>query len=424
VPVGVLARVGGVDFGWQVPPLREELVTALIRSLPKALRRRFVPAPDTARAVLAALPAEQEPLLPALQRELHRLTGVLVPLDAFDLDQVPAHLRVTFAVEDAAHHVVARGKDLDALRAKLAEPIRAAVTESVGGIERAGLTAWPADLDELPRSVSQYRSGHEVRGYPALVDEGVDVAVRVFPTEAEQRHAMLLGTRRLLRLATVGRLRGAASILGPRARLVLAANPDGSLSDLVDDCADAAVDALIHRHGGPEWTRSAYQALQDAVAADVRDLVQRVLGDVERVAAAAQAVQTAWPDPTPPSQADAVADIRAQLDRLLPRGFVAAAGADRLRDLARYVTAARRRLERLPRDVDLDRALMGQVHQVEGAYADLVAALAPVRGADPDVRDIGWLIEELRVSLFAQQLGTARPVSAQRIYRAIDAIAP
>ena len=162
VPVGVLARLGGEGFAWQVPALREELITELIRSLPKDLRRNFVPAPDTARAVLPFIEAGvtgaagQESLLQSLQRELRRRTGVLVPIDAFDLSKLPAHLRVTFAVEGADGAEVARGKDLDALQDSLAAPVRQAVAEAVAGeLERTGLRNWPDDLDELPRTVER-----------------------------------------------------------------------------------------------------------------------------------------------------------------------------------------------------------------------------------------------------------------------------
>ena len=153
IPVEVLGRLGGQEFGWQVPALREELVIALIRTLPKELRRHFVPAPDTARAVLRELTPGQEPLLEGVQRELHRRTGVLVPLDAFDLSKLPAHLRVTFAIEDDSGEVIARGKDLAALQEQLTAPVRAAVAAAVAGeLERDGLTAWPDDITELPRA--------------------------------------------------------------------------------------------------------------------------------------------------------------------------------------------------------------------------------------------------------------------------------
>ncbi len=422
VPVDVLARLGGDEFAWQVPALREELVTALIRSLPKELRRNFVPVPDTVRAVLAELTPGSQPLLDGIQRELHRRTGVLVPLDAFDLSKTPAHLRVTFAVEDAAGAEVARGKDLATLQEQLAAPVRAAVAAAVAGeLRRDGLRAWPDDLGALPRVVERRSGDHVVRGYPAFVDTGAAVALRVLPTAAEQAAAMRPGTRRLLRLALSSPVKAVERSLTTRDRLVLGTNPDGSLTALLDDCADAAVDVLVPE---PAWTRDEFTELRDAVSAGQLAATTRITGDVAKVLAAAHDVRLALPATPPPAQAPAVEDIRAQFRRLLPTGFVARTGAAHLRDVARYLTAIGRRLELLPRDVEVDRGRMLRVHTVQDAYDELVRALPSSRAAADDVRDIGRLIEELRVSLWAQQLGTPRPVSEQRIYRALDAITP
>lgn len=420
VPVEVLARLGGDDFAWHVPALREELVTALIRSLPKDLRRNFVPAPDTARAVLATLDPGTEPLLQSLQRALKRRTGVLVPIDAFDLDKLPSHLRVTFAVESADGTEVARGKDLDALQERLAAPARQAVAEAVAdGLERSGLRGWPDDLDELPHTVERISGGHTVRGYPAFVDAGSAVDVRVFATAAEQGAAMNLGVRRLLRLSAPSPVKTIERQLNPRTRLVLGANPDGSLGALLDDCADAAVAVLA---AAPVWTRAEFAVLRQRVADALAPTTLDIVGRVEKVLAAAHDVQVALPAQPPATQADAIADIRAQLDRLLPLGFVTATGAPYLADLTRYLIAIGRRLERLPRDVTGDGDRMQRVHAMQHAYDELRQALSPARAAAEDVRDIARQIEELRVSLWAQQLGTPRPVSEQRIYRAIDAI--
>jgi ATP-dependent helicase HrpA len=422
VPVEVLARLGGDDFAWHVPALREELVTALIRSLPKDLRRNFVPAPDTARAVLADLEPGTDPLLQSLQRALRRRSGVLVPIDAFDLDKLPSHLRVKFAVESADGTEVARGKDLEALQQQLAVPARQAVAEAVAdGLERSGLRGWPDDIDELPRAVERVSGGHTVRGYPAFVDAGAAVDIRVFATTAEQDAAMGPGIRRLLRLSVASPVKTIERQLNPRTRLVLGANPDGSLAALLDDCADAAVAMLAV---APVWRRSDFTALRQRVGDTLASTTTDIVGRVEKVLAAAHEVEVALPAAPPPTQAEAVADIRAQLDRLLPQGFVTSTGATRLGDLTRYLNAVARRLERLPQGVNADRDKMATIHAVQAAYDELQQALSPARAAADDVRDIAWMIEELRVSLWAQQLGTARPVSEQRIYRAIDAVTP
>jgi ATP-dependent helicase HrpA len=420
VPVDVLARLGGDEFAWQVPALREELITALLRSLPKDLRRNFVPIPDTARAVLSQLTPGQEPVLDAVQRVLQQRTGVLVPLDAFDLSRLPSHLRVTFAVEDGQGREVARGKDLAGLQERLAAPVRAAVAAAVASeVERSGLRAWPNDLLELPRVVERRRGEHVVRGYPALADAGSAVDVRVTLTEAEQAVAMRAGTRRLLRLSLPSPVKALERGLSARSRLVLGANPDGSLTALLDDAADAAVDALAPT---PVWTRAEFADLRTRVGEGLVPMASEIVGQLERVLSAAHDIRLALPADPPAPQAEAVADIRDQFRRLLPPGFVTATGRDHLGDLARYLTAAGRRLERLPRDVEIDAGRMARVRAVQAAYADLVRALPPGRAGAEDVVEIGRMIEELRVSLWAQQLGTRRPVSEQRIYRAIDAV--
>lgn len=420
VPIDVLARLGGDEFAWQVPALREELVTALIRSLPKDLRRNFVPAPDTARAVLAGIDPGREPLLMALQRELRRRTGVLVPVDAFDLDRLPAHLRVTFAVESEDGTEVARGKDLPALQQRLATPARQAVADAVAGeVERTGLRTWPDDLPEVPRVVERTVDGRTVRGFPAFVDAGGAVDLRVFATSVEQEYAMGPGIRRLLRLGMAAPLKAIDRQLDPRTRLMLGANPDGSLSALLDDCADAATDALV---AAPVWTYKEFTTLRDRVAADLVPTTIEIVSGVEKALSAAREVRLLLAAKPTPAQAAATADVRTQLDRLLPHRFVTITGRAHLTDLTRYLTAIRRRLEQLPYAVEADRQRMQRLHAVQDRYYQLLQELPPARAAAADVRDIARQIEELRVSLWAQQLGTPRAVSEQRIYRAIEAV--
>ena len=418
VPVGALARLSADEFGWQVPALREELLTALIKSLPKDLRRNFVPAPDTARALLPAITPGDGPLLDVLQRELHRATGVLVPVAAFDLDKLPAHLRVTFAVEAADGTEVARGKDLDTLKAALSGQTRRAVSDALAsGLERTALREWPDDLDALPRSVQR----GEVKGYPGFVSSGsaAGVDLRVFATEAERDIAMRTGLRRLLRFGAPSPVKALEKQLDPRRRLSLGANPDGSLAALLEDCADAAVDVLAAE---PVWTKEQFAAARHRVREGIASMTADILGRVETVLAALHAAQVALPDDPPPAQAEAAADIRAQLSALAPAGFVTGTGAAHLGDLARYLSAISRRLERLPHGLSADRERMQRVRAVQDAYDELRAALSPARAQAEDVRAIARMIQEFRVSLWAQQLGTPRPVSEQRIYRAIDDI--
>ena len=422
IPLPVLGQLSGHDFDWQIPGLREELVITLIRSLPKPLRRHFVPVPDHARAVLATLRPGEEPLLAGLGRELGRLAGVPVPLDAWQLDRVPEHLRVTFRIEDEDGGTLAEGKDLTALKQRLAPRLRASLTAAAAadGLNRGGLRDW--ELGTLPRTLRTRRDGYEVAGYPALVDEQDSVAVRVFETEDQQRQAMWWGTRRLLLLGAPAPAKLVASRLTNKAKLTLLDNPHGSLAALLADCADCAADALITEHGGPAWDERGFDALRAAVRAGLADSLFAVVCEVQRILAASQAIEARLIGPglTGPTLAPALADIRAQRSGLVYPGFVTATGRQRLPDVLRYLQAIDRRLAKLPEHPDRDRAWMHTVQQVQQAYQDLIAALPPDRPTGPDLLQIRWMIEELRVSFFAQTLGTAYPVSDKRIYRAMD----
>ncbi|MBF9128811.1 ATP-dependent RNA helicase HrpA, partial [Plantactinospora sp. S1510] len=418
IPLPMLNQVTAEDFDWQVPGLREELVIALIRSLPKAVRRNFVPVPDYARAALAAITPGREPLLDALARELRRMTGVLVPRDAWDTDRLPAHLRPTFRVIGDEQKTVAEGKDLPALQRQLTTQVRRMVAAAAPDVERQGLREW--SLGTLPRSIEQNRAGYLVTAYPALVDEGDSVAVRVFASEAEQRTQMWAGTRRLLRLGLAAPAKFLQGRLSNEAKLALSRNPHRNVQDLLDDAADAAVDKLIADAGGPAWDADGFTALRDRVRADLVDTTIEVVERVRRVLASAYGVEQRLTRTNSLPLVAALTDIRAQLSALVHRGFVTETGHARLADLPRYLTAIERRLDRLPQNPQRDREQQARIEQVQQEYRDMLAALPPARRDDDAVRHIRWMIEELRVNVFAQALGTPYPISEQRIYRAMD----
>ncbi|HEX4701838.1 MAG TPA: ATP-dependent RNA helicase HrpA, partial [Pseudonocardiaceae bacterium] len=421
VPIAVLGQVDADDFGWHVPGLREELVTALIRSLPKQLRRNFVPAPDVARAALAGLPERGEPLLVALGRELRRLTGVTVPPDAWQPDQIPDHLKITFRVVDEHRNTVAEGKDLAALRTELQPRTRSALAAAAKDVERTGLRDWT--FDALPRSHRQRVSGFDVTSYPALVDAGDSVDIRVFDTEAEQRSAMWAGTRRLVLLTVPSPVKSVVRGLDNAAKLALGRHPHDSIADLLDDCLTAAADHLITQHGGPAWDRPGFTTLRDAVRADLAGTLFQVIDQVRQVLTARQEAETRladMPSFTPPT---ALADVRAQLAALVYRGFVTATSLAHLPDVTRYLRAIERRLEKLPENPRRDEERTREIAAITQEYRQLVAGLPAGQADTEPVRRIRWMIEELRVSYFAQTLRTAYPVSEKRIYRAMDELA-
>ncbi|MBK9181152.1 MAG: ATP-dependent RNA helicase HrpA [Acidimicrobiales bacterium] len=418
VPVAVLDRVGAAGFDWQVPGLRRELVTALLRSLPKPLRRHVSPVADHARAFLAATSPDDGPLLEALARSVAREAATPVPPDSFALDRVPDHLRVSFSVEDDAGRVLAVGKDLDQLQARLRARVREAIAESAADVERTDLRAWT--IGTLPRTVETARSGHTVRGYPSLVDEGDHVAVLVLASRADQDRAMPAGTRRLLLLTLPSPRKALAGAVTNELALAMARVGLHGGGQLLDDCAACAVDELVAAHGGPAWDEEGFRALQAALRHRVTPAALAVLDDVGRIVVAWAAIEARLERLTAPSVQASVADVRAHLGRLVHPGFVTATGASRLPDVARYLQAIERRLDRLAGDVARDQQRMRSARSLEQAYQQCRAALPADRRADAE--HVRWMLEELRVSLFAQVLGTAFPVSEQRVRRELDRI--
>jgi ATP-dependent helicase HrpA len=414
VPLALLNRVSADGLPWQVPGLRDELITALLRSLPKPLRRNFVPIPDFAAAVGDRLKGVAEPTLDLVATLLRELSGVDVPPDAWQLDQVPQHLRTTFQVVEEDGRPIVEGKNLGVLKQELAARVRASLAEGSEGITQEGLTAWT--FGTLERSVSLVRAGQRVTAYPALVDTGASVAIRLFDVEAEARRAMWAGTRRLVLLTVPSPVKQVVRRLPNTAKLALSANPHGSVPGLLDDCVNAAADALITAQGGPVWTRERFDALCAGVRGGLADTTYDVLDRVRGVLTADVEVDRALSRMTGKVFAESVADMRAQRDALVFNGFVTATGLAQLSAVERYLRGILRRLEKLPERPARD---------VEWTYAaqDAEAAYAEVRGRPGDDGRIRWMIEELRISYFAQTLGTAYPISEKRIYRAIDELA-
>ncbi len=424
VPLGVLdavaQRTSGESLAFTVPGVREELVTALLRTLPKQMRRALVPIPDRVRQVLPHIDPG-EPLLPALERELRRAAGVVVPPDAWQAGQVPDHLRATFRVLDDQQRPLATGKDLAALKAQVAPQARATLAAAAASVERSRMTTW--DVGALPRTVEVRRGDHLVTAYPALVDEGETVGVRVVPTEVEATRLTWRGARRLLVLVAGSPTKQVVKSLGPRTRLALQFNPDGEIPALVDDCVDAVATELIAAAGGPPRDQAAFDALVATAKRELHPLTVDAVQKVEAVLTQAREVAVAIgaaPGRRVPEAA--IADLRRQMTGLLHRGFVAAAGRRRLPDLVRYLRAMAHRLEKLPANAVRDELWTAQVAAVTAEYEQLRTQV-PATGAldDPVVR-VRWMVEELRVGLFAQAIGTPRPISEQRVYKAIDAL--
>ncbi|MEU8532061.1 ATP-dependent RNA helicase HrpA [Streptomyces parvulus] len=432
VPLQVLNQVTDEGFDWQIPGLREQVVTELIRSLPKPIRRNYVPAPNFAQKFLERAVPLQEPLTLTMARELKRMVGVPFDAEDFDWAKVPDHLKITFRIVDERRRKLAEDKDLEALKLQLRPKARKALSQAAaatavrsGGesLERSGLTDWT--IGTLSRVFETRRAGQPVKAYPALVDDGDTVSVRLFDTEAEQAQAMWKGTRRLiLRNIPVNPAKFASEKLTNQQKLNLSANPHGSIQALFDDCATAAADKLIADFGGPAWDEESYRKLYERVRAEIVDTTVRTVGQVQQVLAAWQACERRLKSVRSPALLANLQDVRGQLDALVKPGFVTEAGIKRLPDLMRYLVAADRRLQQMPTGAQRDTSRMEKVHEMRDEYAWLLEQMPRGRPVPQQVRDVRWMIEELRVSYFAHALGTAYPVSDKRIVKAIDALAP
>ena len=483
IPLKTLNQARPEEFSWQVPGLRLELVTELIRSLPKNVRRELVPAPDVAREVLADLARAAAPSLVSaaagsapgsgvgsgvgfgpgigpsvgsgpgigpvvgvgsgpvvgvgpeisgagapdisdisvmrddvrdvLSRELLRLRGVRVSPDAFDLDRLPAHLRITFRVTDGGK-VVATGKDLAALQRQLRPKVRATLSARATALTRTGVTTW--DFGPLP----QVFTDGEVKAYPALVDAGAAVDVRLFETAAAAARSMRAGTRRLVLLAVKSPANEVAKRLTTAQKLVLSDNPHGSVPALFTDCVACAVDGLMTEAGGPAWDADGFDRIVSRVRPRLHAATYEVVTWAEEILRGAHEARMRLDTLRSQALEPAVADIRSQLDDLIAPGFLTAAGTSRLPALARYVKAIGRRLDKLAENAGRDAQQMAVVHRVQDAYRHTLAALAPEARATDAARELRWQIEELRVSLFAQTIGTPAPVSERRIMASIE----
>lgn len=422
VPVAVLNQLSPAGFDWQVPGLRAELVAALIKSLPKATRRHLVPAPDHARAALAELdPGAGTSITSQLSTVLGRRAGLRIEEGEWDWSKVPSHLRVTFAVEDRRRRRLGRGKDLEALAEELAGQVQQRMSRAGASIERTGLTGW--EIEDLPDTFTTKAGKNTVVGYPALVDEGSSVALRVLPDEQQAVAAHRDGVRRLLLLGTSPPWKRVLARLTNAQKLALAENPHGSVPKLLDDALAAAVDDIVAQHvRGPVRTRAAFDEALAATRTHVAQRVLTIVAEIEPVLAQRTEILRLLDRMSAPALSVTVADARAQLDGLVRPGFVADTGAERLPDLRRYLRGISLRLERAAENPRRDATHQEAIDAVESAYADLLDALPPLRRRSADVVAIGWMIEELRVSLFAQSLGTAQSVSAKRVRTAIAAI--
>ena len=421
IPLPLLNQVEMTGFDWQIPGLREELVIALIKSLPKSYRRNFVPAPNYAQAFLSRAMPLEKPLLDTLIYELRRMTGVTVEAEHWNWEQIPSHLKMTFRVVDENGKKIAESMNLDELKFNLKDRVQESISAVADdGIEQSGLHIW--SFADLPQCYEQKQRGFSVKAFPAIVDEKDAVGIKLFETEFEQAVAMQQGLRRLLLLNVPSPIKYLHEKLPNKAKLGLYFTPFGRVLDLIDDCIACAVDKLIADFGGFVWDEAGFEKLRDFVRENLNEVTVDIAQKVEQILSLNHALNQRLKGKMDFTMAFALSDIKSQLADLIYQGFVQKSGYYRLPDLLRYLQAIDKRLDKLTQDTNRDRAAMLRVEQVQQAYQQLLAKLPKSKPISDEVAEIRYMIEELRVSLFAQQLGTNYPISDGRIINIIGEI--
>ena len=417
VPLNLLNQLKDEGFDWLIPGLRHELLVALIKSLPKSLRRNFVPAPNYADALLQTIQPTDGALLQVVAQRLKRMSGVTIPDESWELSLLDAHLKFNFKVVDDKGNTLKQGRSLALLKQELQGKLQqslSAVAEQ--GIEQDNLTEW--SFGELPREYIKVQSGYQIKAFPALVDDKHSVSVKLLDNPEQAAALSKLGLRRLLLLNIPSPVKYLQDSLPNKAKLGLYFNPFGKVMELIDDCIAAGIDQLITNQQWPENQQDFLQ-LRDKVRAEIGDTVLQIALKVEQILTIGHDISKRLRGRLDLALAYANADIKQQFDTLLFKGFVSAHGAAKLDDLRRYLQALQKRLQKLPVDPQRDRLMMHEYQKAEDAYKNLLGKFAG-KTVPAEVEAIRWMLEELKVSLFAQQLGTPYPISGKRVLLAVQ----
>jgi ATP-dependent helicase HrpA len=421
VPLAVIGQLKAQDFEWQIPGLRQELVGSLIKSLPKRLRRNLIPAPDYAKALMESLGPEPEgALFERCAKELTRMGGEIVTPEDFDRTLIPKHLFMNFIVEGNGGKVVAEGRSLEDLQSKLSGKAREALKSAVKQkkpVKSEG--AWSFGTIRDTQVVRQ--GGVEITSYPALADHGKEVGLELFDSKTARDRSMWKGERRLLFLSLRQPVSYLEAHLPNRAKLAMYYQKAGSVQELISDIMLASIDSLMQKHGGPAFDQQGFEKLSDKVRGDLNDESLAIASEVEQILMRAHKLRRSLKGSIPLAAAPSCQDIAAQLDSLVFPGFASSTPRPRLREIPRYLDAALMRLEKVPRDINRDRDCMRKVADVREYWKNALSRCR--KGSEPqELLDVKWMIEELRVSYFAQQLGVKGQISDKRIIHEIDRI--
>lgn len=418
IPLPLLATVEPAGFDWLVPGLRKELLTELIRSLPKALRKSVVPAPDFADRAFERMAFDAHtPVTEALATALTELGATGISGSDFRTRLLPPHLSATFAVIDKRGKIVDADKSLLALKKRRAPQIRSSVAKASRHSETAVVTEWTADtLGTIPETTNTTIDGNRVEAYPALEAAPGGVRVAVHPTRASADASMMTATLTLLLRSIEVSESQMTKGLPLQQRVAVDRYPHGGAAGLVEDARVAAIRDAMIKAGGPVRTPAGFTELREKIKPTIPGAVRRAIVSIAPGLAAYSNIMqelSGWEGP-------AIDDIRKQLAFMLPPNAITVHGMQNLQHLPRYIEAIRVRLEHLEAEPERDEERQAEVSSARSYLEQHMDRLPANRRKTRAYKDVLWRIQELRVSLFAQHLGTQKPVSVRRIEKMVD----
>ena len=420
IPVALLNQCQNEGFDWLIPALRYDLVVALIKALPKALRRNFVPAPNYAQACLEIMSENQGSLVDALAKQLLRMTGVRLPEDVWQGVELPVHLTMNYQIVNENAKLLKQGRNLNQLKAQLQGNVKASIKQvAEKGIEKSKLTLW--DFGKLPQGYEKKVANMTIKAFPALVDHKNSVAIELFEQEEHAEQAMLNGISRLILLNIPSPLKYLQEKMPNKAKLGLYFNPFGSITDLLQDCIHGACVYLVKKHrldkGLTNLPRDEndFNSVRDYVRAEISDCVLMAAIKVEQALSLRHDIAKKLKGNVALNVIQSHGDIKQQSETLVFKGFVSASGFEKLDDITRYLKGILRRLEKLPIDPNQDRLKLIEVKKTSDLYYSVLSQQRKDKPIAQEILSTKWMIEELRISLFAQNLGTAQPISLKRI---------
>ena len=423
IPLNILNQIKNSGFDWQVPGFRYDLIISLIKSLPKSLRKSLVPAPNYAEAFLSRVNSTASPLLETLQNEFRKMTGTRIESTDWQLDQVPSYLKMNFSIVDH-NREIAFGKDLVKLQEQLKTEVQQALSSLTQKksikIEKNNITDW--DFGSLPAIYEEKQNNYTIKAYPAIIDNQHSVSIKLVDSLEEQKRLSKLGIRRLLILNIPSPIKYLHEKLPNKSKLGLYFNSFGTVLNLIDDCIACGVDHLIEKNNQIIDNQQQYQQLLTYTKSHINETVVDIAKQVESILTLHFNINKKLKGRVDLSLAFALSDIKQQVSELVYKGFVAQTGYDKLPDIYRYLSAIEKRLEKLGSNMAKDRQAMNIIEEVKNEYQTWLNSLPENQKSLSKVTNIKWMIEELRVNLFAQQLGTPYPISAKRIRQQIETV--